>query len=191
MNALPHPPQQQGDSPDGQPSDRELAAALAAGTVLLELPYRGHCVQAVSTDFGVFGRRDVFGCLGEIAPHTMNQWTRFPDQQAATAWCRNVLAESLYRVGPAGVGRHFAVWQGTGWAAEIDLDRQRYTFATGTPPAAAYDVLDAREDADEPLTAVEARGWAWLLDRMPDPVSQWPRSMTDEYLRRVLMAGLQ
>ncbi|MFJ1757279.1 hypothetical protein [Kitasatospora sp. NPDC088134] len=176
----------------GRPvSVHDLAEALAAGTVVLDLPYRGHRVQAVVTGFGAFARRDVFGCFAPISPDTLGGWWAFADVESATAWCCNSLAGSLYRISPAGVGRQFAVWHGSGWSVEIDLGRQRYTIATGASPAATFEVLEAREGADEPLGLVEARGWAWLLGRMPIPAPDWPRSMIDEYLSRVLLVGIQ
>ncbi|MFJ5926537.1 hypothetical protein ACIQF6_28440 [Kitasatospora sp. NPDC092948] len=169
----------------------DLAEALATGTVILDLPYRGHRVQAVTTRFGAFARRDVFGCFAKISPDTLGEWRSFTTEEAATAWCCNSLAGSLYRTSPAGVDRQFAVWHGSRWSVEIDAHRQRYTLATGTSPNATYDVLDAREDPDERLAAVEARGWAWILERMPIPVPHWPRTMADEYLRRVLLADVK
>ncbi len=177
--------------PDRPPSDRELADALAAGTVLLELPYRGHRAQIVATAHGVFGRRDVFGCFVEIGVHNLRQWTRLDSPEAGVAWCHSALAEILYRTTPAGVSRHHAVWHGDGWSAEIDLDRQRYTVATGKSPTATYNLLEARESADEPLAVVEARGWAWLLQQVPISVPDWPRTMAEEYLRRVLLADVR
>ncbi|MFB7673143.1 hypothetical protein ACFC26_17215 [Kitasatospora purpeofusca] len=187
MTGFPHPPFP-GTATGQRPSESELANALAAGTVLLELPYRGHRYQAVATDFGAFGRRDVFGCLLEIGPQTMHQWTQFPSPEAATAWCRNTAAAALFNIGPSHVDRYFAVWHGHGWSVEIDQRRQRYTVAIGPHPGATYEVLEARGSADEPLAQTEARGWAWLIDKMPVPISNWPTAMADEYQRRVSLA---
>ncbi|MFD9692677.1 hypothetical protein ACFWXO_43755 [Kitasatospora sp. NPDC059088] len=188
MTAHPHPPIPSG-AIGSQPSDHDLAEALATGTVLLELPYRGHRTQVVATPYGAFGRRDRLGCFLEIAAQTMHQWTPFPNPEAATAWCRNTAAASLYGMTPARVDQNFAVWHGNGWSVEIDLRRQRYIIAVGLHPGTTYEVLAARETPDEPLAAAEARGWAWLIDKMPEPLTHWPTSMVDEYCRRGLLAA--
>ncbi len=177
-----------GSATDLRPSDHALAKALAAGPVLLQLPYRGHSAQIVATEFGVFGRRDIFGCYPEVQPQSLGQWTRFPGPDAAAAWCRNTVAAMLHNISPARVDRDFAVWHGSGWSVEIDLRRQRYTIAVGLNPGVTFEVLEARESADEPQAAVEARGWAWLIERMPESPHHWPTGMADEYCRRVLLA---
>ncbi|WP_030273016.1 hypothetical protein [Streptomyces sp. NRRL B-24484] len=171
-----------------RPSDSALAEALAAGTVLLELRYRGNRHQIVATNYGVFGRHDVLGCYLDIRPQTLNQWTRFPGPTTAAAWCRDTAASMLRNSSQTGVDRDFAVWHGNGWSVEIDLHRQQYTIAVGMSPGVAYEVLEARADQKEAAADVEARGWAWLLARMPEAPDRWPGSMADEYCRRVLLA---
>ncbi|MEV7775460.1 hypothetical protein [Kitasatospora sp. NPDC086791] len=185
MTAPAHPSISNGS----QPSDHELAVALTAGTVLLELPYRSHRTQVIATRCGVFGRRDVLGCFLEIGPQTMHQWMPLPSPEAAIAWCRNTAAASLYGITPARIDQNFAVWHGNGWSAEVDLYRQRYVIAVGLHPGTTYEVLEARETPDEPRAVTEARGWAWLADKMPEPLTHWPATMVDEFARRGLLAA--
>ncbi len=164
--------------------DKEMARAIAEGTVLAELPYRGETTQVLSTRLGVVGRVSVLGILREPwHGEQASRWTPFGSVEAARAWQQGLVAELLrgevYRYN----GRHFTSWAGTGWAVEIDHFRQRYTAVVGLAPGVTAECFTARLHPEESMWPAEERGWAWLAKVLPVGPEQWPYDMAGAYAR--------